>query len=72
MEKEQLQYIMMELSFIHSYIKILRDYCEFNEGDCRHAGLILPFLNYICEEYNKTYNKLDNFERKLNGINSFN
>lgn len=72
MEKEQLQYIMLELSFIHSYIKILRDYCEFNEGDCRHAGLILPFLNYICEEYNKTYNKLDDFERKLNGINLFN
>ena len=49
MEKDQLQYIMMELSFIHSYITILRDYCEFNEQDCRHVGLILPFLNYICE-----------------------
>ena len=44
MEKERLQQIMMEFSIVHSYTEILRDCCEFNE-DCRHIGLILPFLN---------------------------
>ena len=46
MEKERLQQIMMEFSIVHSYTEILRDCCEFNE-DCRHIGLILPFLNYL-------------------------
>lgn len=64
MEKERLQQIMMEFSIVHSYTEILRDCCEFNE-DCRHIGLILPFLNYICTENKRIYNELDEFERHL-------
>ncbi len=55
---------MMEFSIVHSYTEILRDCCEFNE-DCRHIGLILPFLNYICTENKRIYNELDEFERQL-------
>ena len=64
MEKERLQQIMMEFSIVHTYTEILRDCCEFNE-DCRHIGLILPFLNYICTENKRIYNELDEFERHL-------
>lgn len=65
MEKEQLQFIMMEFSCIYNFIKILKDYCEFNEAESKEIGLILPFVDYICEEYNRIYNELDNFERQL-------
>jgi len=64
MGDEKLATIMMEFSFIGSYIEILHGFCEYNNNS-REVGVIIPFLEYIHNKYKTAYNALDDFERHL-------
>lgn len=64
MGDEKLAEIMLELNFIGTYIQILRDYCEY-KGNSREMCIMLPLLKYICKEFKRVYNELDDFDREM-------